>query len=76
VADADASYRLAMAAGATSMTAPVDMIWGDRFAQIRDPFGHLWSIATHQEEVTPAEMEKRSKEFYAQMAKRPPTHPP
>jgi PhnB protein len=70
VPDVDATYRQALAAGATSVSGPVDMFWGDRHARVRDPFGHEWSIATHREDVAPAEMEKRAKEFYAQMAKR------
>jgi PhnB protein len=67
VPDVDATYRQALAAGATSVSEPTDMFWGDRHARVRDPFGHEWSIATHREEVTPSEMEKRSKEFYAGM---------
>ena len=71
VPDTDAVYDQAIAAGATSVSAPADMFWGDRHARIRDPFGHEWSIATHKEDVSPEEMEKRSGEFYSQMAKRP-----
>ena len=71
VPDVDAIYRQALAAGATSVTPPVDMFWGDRFATVRDPFGHVWSIATHREDVPRAEMDRRAKEFYAQMARRP-----
>jgi len=72
VPDTDALYSRAIAAGATSLSAPMDMFWGDRHARIRDPFGHEWSIATHKEDVPPAEMEKRAKEFYAQMMKSQP----
>ncbi|HTP54843.1 MAG TPA: VOC family protein [Thermoplasmata archaeon] len=70
VADVDGLYRQALTAGAVSVSPPTDMFWGDRFATVRDPFGHVWSIATHREDVPPAEMERRSKEFYAQMASR------
>jgi len=70
VPDVDTTYRQALAAGAVSLLAPVDMFWGDRHARVRDPFGHEWSIATRREDVTPAELEKRAKEFYAQMGKR------
>jgi PhnB protein len=72
VPDVDACYRQAVSAGATSIAAPTDMFWGDRFASLRDPFGHVWSIATHREDVSPTEMERRAKEFYAQMANRGP----
>jgi hypothetical protein len=37
------------------------MFWGDRMANITDPFGHEWAIATHTEDVSPAEMERRMK---------------
>ncbi|MFZ0891879.1 MAG: VOC family protein [Thermoplasmata archaeon] len=72
VPDVDATYRQATAAGATSVTPPTDMFWGDRHPRIRDPFGHEWSIATHKEDVSQEEMTKRATEFYAQMASRPP----
>jgi PhnB protein len=75
VPDTDAMFNQAIAAGATSVMAPVDMFWGDRTSRVRDPFGHEWSISTHQEDVPPAEMEKRAKEFYAQMANRPAQRP-
>ena len=44
VDDTDAWYDRAVAAGAASVMAPENMFWGDRYAQVRDPFGHLWSI--------------------------------
>jgi PhnB protein len=44
------------------------MFWGDRFGSVQDPFGHSWTIATHVEDVSPEEMEARSKEFMASMA--------
>jgi PhnB protein len=70
VPDVDAAYRHAVEAGGTSVSPPTDMFWGDRHARIRDPFGYEWSIATHREDLPPAEMEKRAKEFYAQMSAR------
>jgi len=70
VPDVDATYRQAVGAGAVSLSEPTDMFWGDRHARVRDPFGHEWSIATHREDVSPAEMEKRAKKFYSDMATR------
>ncbi|MEO8157572.1 MAG: VOC family protein [Betaproteobacteria bacterium] len=56
VADVDAFVARAVAAGA-KITMPVaDMFWGDRYGKIEDPFGHQWSIATHQRDVTPEEI--------------------
>lgn len=68
VTDVDALHRRAVAAGASSLMAPEDMFWGDRHARIRDPFGHEWSIASHQVDVDPAELPRRAKEFYEKMA--------
>ena len=56
VPDTDAVYQAALAAGATSLLAPNDMFWGDRYAMVADPFGHRWSIATHQRDLTPEQM--------------------
>jgi len=49
VEDADRTYRRAVAAGATSIEAPIDMPYGDRRAMVRDAWGNLWQIATRQE---------------------------
>jgi PhnB protein len=68
VEDTDASYRQAIDAGATSLMEPDDMFWGDRFSSVQDPFGHSWTIATHVEDVSPEEMQKRSEEWMSQMA--------
>ncbi|HWL91919.1 MAG TPA: VOC family protein [Phycisphaerae bacterium] len=61
----DAAFEKATKAGATPVMPPMDMFWGDRFAQVKDPFGHVWSIATHQEDVSPEECGKRMKEAFA-----------
>ena len=57
--DVDAVYSRSVAAGAKSETPPADMFWGDRMGNVVDPFGHKWAIATHKEDVSPDEMEKR-----------------
>lgn len=57
VADADATVAQAVAAGA-KVTMPLDnMFWGDRYGKIEDPWGHQWSIATHQRDVSPQDMQ-------------------
>src|ERR687895_1818866 len=68
VEDVDALYQQATDAGASSVAEPEDMFWGDRFASILDPFGHSWTIATHVEDVEPAEMQRRIEEWTAQFA--------
>ena len=60
VDDADAIYQRALAAGATSVQAPVDQFYGDRSGGVKDPFGNLWWIATHIEDVPPEELKRRA----------------
>jgi PhnB protein len=57
--DVDEVFKRAVAAGAKVEMPPVDMFWGDRMGNIVDPFGHKWAIATHKEDISPEEMEKR-----------------
>ena len=59
VPDTDAVYASAMAAGATSLREPADQFYGDRSGGVRDLSGNQWWIATHIEDVTPQEMERR-----------------
>jgi PhnB protein len=63
----DSVFKQAVSAGAKSTMEPADMFWGDRFGKLIDPYGHSWALATHIEDVTPAEMEKRTQAFMAQM---------
>jgi PhnB protein len=58
VPNVDATVEQAVAAGARVTMATADMFWGDRFAQLEDPFGHKWSVATHIRDVTPEEMQQ------------------
>jgi PhnB protein len=67
VEDVDAVVRQAVDAGATVKMEVADQFWGDRFGTIADPFGHSWSIATHVEDVPPAEMAERAKQAMAAM---------
>ncbi|MDA2913939.1 VOC family protein [Acidobacteriia bacterium AH_259_A11_L15] len=68
VRNCDRVYKRALKAGATSVMEPVDMFWGDRWSEVTDPSGHRWQIATHKEDLTPEQLEQRSKEFFAKMA--------
>ena len=69
VEDVDALFKQATAAGAKTIMPPMDMFWGDRFGKLTDPFGHSWGMATHKEDLTPEEVDRRGKEAMAQMAK-------
>ena len=62
VEDVDKVFDRAIAAGAKSLR-PVKLeFYGDRSGQFEDPFGHRWSVASHVEDVSPEEMERRSAE--------------
>jgi PhnB protein len=64
VDDADAVISRAVEAGA-KVTRPIeDQFYGDRSGKIEDPFGHIWVIATHVEDVSIAEMKTRAAEMY------------
>jgi len=67
VEDVDAVVKQAVEAGATVTMEVADQFWGDRFGAITDPFGHVWSIATHVEDVPPEEMGERAKAAMAAM---------
>ena len=60
VADVDAFCARATTAGAIVLRPVADQFYGDRSCQLRDPFGHTWSFATHVEDVSPEEMQKRA----------------
>lgn len=64
--DVDARVALALKNGATAKRPVQNQFYGDRSGTITDPFGHLWTIATHVEDVAPAEMQRR---FEAEMKK-------
>jgi len=70
VADVDTAFQRAVSAGATVMMPLMDMFWGDRYGKLIDPFGHCWSLATHQKDVTPDELRKGQQAFFAEFAKK------
>lgn len=67
VEDTDVAFQQAIEAGGEVVMPPADMFWGDRYAQLKDPSGHVWSIATHIEDVNEEEMNRRAQEWMAQM---------
>jgi PhnB protein len=60
VGDVDSTYRRALQAGATSLSEPADMFYGDRNAGVQDPSGNTWWIAKHIEDVSPEELQRRA----------------
>ena len=65
VNDVDEVASRAVAAGAKLVQPVADMFYGDRAGTIEDPFGHIWYIATHKEDLSPEEIKKRAASHYS-----------
>jgi len=65
VENVDAIFKRALAAGAKEIKPVMDQFYGDRSGQLEDPFGHLWWVATHKEDVAPEEIQKRAQAMFA-----------
>jgi PhnB protein len=65
VEDCDTTFKQSVNAGAKTVREPADQFYGDRTGGVRDPFGFLWYIATHVEDVSADEMERRAKKQHA-----------
>jgi PhnB protein len=65
VADVDTVFKQAIAAGGKEQRPVKDQFYGDRSGTLEDPFGHVWHVATHKEDVSPEEMERRMKSYTA-----------
>ena len=64
VPDADAAFAQAIAAGCQVVMPLSDQFWGDRYGQVKDPSGFTWSIGTHIEDLTPAEIQERQAQMF------------
>lgn len=62
---ADDIFNAALDAGATELRPMCDQFYGDRSGTVTDPWGHVWSIATRLEDISPAELKRRFEELYA-----------
>ena len=68
VEDVDKTFNLAIAEGGKSLFPVQDRFYGDRHGSIQDPFGHIWSIATHIKDLTKEEMKKAAEEAFSKMS--------
>ena len=59
VEDVDATFKQAIAAGGEEQKPVQDQFYGDRSGTLKDPYGHVWHVSTHKEDVSPEEMDKR-----------------
>jgi PhnB protein len=64
----DEIFNKAQSEGATVVMHLMDAFWGDRYGQLKDPFGHIWEVATHKKDMTKEEMEKAANETFAKMS--------
>jgi PhnB protein len=64
--DVDAIAEAAVAAGAKMVRPVEDQFYGDRAGTLEDPFGHVWWIATHKEDLTPEEVRARAAEMFGE----------
>ena len=60
VKDVDAAFSRALAAGAKELGPVKDQFYGDRIGSVTDPYGHVWYLATHKEDVSPDELQRRA----------------
>ena len=65
LADEFPEFKRALRAGARELKPVMDQFYGDRSGQLEDPFGHLWWVATHKEDVAPEEMHERVQAMFA-----------
>jgi PhnB protein len=69
VEQVDAVFKRAIAAGAKELRPLTNQFYGDRSGTLQDPFGHVWTIATHLEDIAPEEMRKRAEQAVKQASK-------
>jgi PhnB protein len=68
VEDVDSCFSRAVAAGAKQLRPVQDQFYGDRSGTLEDPFGHVWTISTHKEDVPPEELGRRAQALMKQQA--------
>ena len=70
VEDVDGAFQRAVDAGAEVIEPVMDAFWGDRMGHVKDPFGHSWAIATHKEDLSDEEIDRRAVEWFSSQAGR------
>lgn len=68
VDDCDAMVETMANNDSTVLMPPTDMFWGERFARVRDPFGHEWGIATQLRDMVPGEIQAAATQMFAEMS--------
>lgn len=70
VDDCDSMVTKMKTNGAEILMEPTDMFWGERFASVRDPFGHEWGITKHQQDMTPSEIQTLATKLFEEMGEK------
>ena len=65
--DVDAVYLRAVQAGASKVFPWENQVWGDRYGKVKDPFGYIWGISQHVEDLSPDEIAERGKAFFSSL---------
>ncbi len=65
--DVDKVFNQAVSSGAKAVMPVTDMFWGDRYGQLVDPYGHIWSIATHKKDLTNEEIQSAGEAMFKDM---------
>ncbi len=65
--DVDKVFNQAVSAGAKAVMPVMDMFWGDRYGQLVDPYGHIWSIATHKQDLSNEEIQSAGEAMFKDM---------
>lgn len=60
----DEIFKQALSSGAQELQPLKDQFYGDRSGTLKDPFGHVWTISTHVEDVAPEEMRRRAQQYF------------
>jgi PhnB protein len=67
VPNVDAAFERAIAAGIKILKPVADQFYGDRSGTLQDPFGHVWTLSTHKEDVSPEEMQRRAAALFLKL---------
>jgi len=65
----DTAFARAVGAGAVVKMPLMDQFWGDRYGQVMDPFGHKWSLASHNRDMTEEEIRQEQERAFSKMPK-------
>ena len=70
VEDVDKTYERAIVSGCEIKMKIMNAFWGDRYAQVLDPFGYIWSMASKIKNLTPEEIDEGNKKYFAKLSKK------